>query len=236
LEGNLILRHWNKRWARTRIHGTTKRQVWQQFVDVEKGQMGPVQERPFPFFKLGERKVDVQGHIEVQGNFYSVPYQLIGTYVKVHFNTQFVQVLKAGVVICQHGVAAGRARASSLLEHRPPYKPVSLEAEERLHLERARAIGPNLHRLIDKLLSKQDVSVIKRVRGMMRLRGEFSGGILEEAAGIALARYNHSYHFVNALCETLTRESGRESPALMLQEHELIRPLSEYQTHINQRT
>ena len=234
-EGNLMLRHWNKRWARTRIHGTTRRQVWQQFVDVEKGQMRPLREKAFPFFKLGERKVDVQGHIEVQGNFYSVPYQLIGTYVKVHFNAQFVQVLQAGAVICQHGTAVGRARASSLLEHRPPYKPVSLEAEERLHLDRARAIGPNLHRLIDKLLMKQEVSGIKRVRGMMRLRQEFSVVVLEDAAGIALSRYNHSYHFVKSLCETL-RETGHELLAPLVQEHELIRSLSEYQTHLNQRT
>jgi transposase len=35
-EQNDHLRFWNKRWARTRIHGTTKRQVWDVFINEEK--------------------------------------------------------------------------------------------------------------------------------------------------------------------------------------------------------
>ena len=64
-EGNQILFHWNKRWARLRIHGTTKRQVWSQFIEFEKPCLRPLPATAFPFFKVGQRKVDVQGHIEV---------------------------------------------------------------------------------------------------------------------------------------------------------------------------
>jgi transposase len=233
-EGNKLLFHWNKRWARLRIHGTTKRQVWSQFIEFEKPCLRPLPAAAFPFFKVGRRKVDVQGHIEVNGNFYSAPYHLIGTYVSVHFNSESVVILAGEAVLCKHRTRQGKALASSLPDHRPPHRPVSLEAEEHMHLQRAKTVGPDLHRLIDKLLSREDVGAIKKVRGLMSLRKSFPAALLEDAAGIALTRHNISYHFVKSLCESLRQNEGNTQETLT-EEHELIRPLAEYQTHFNQR-
>ncbi len=232
-EGNRLLLYWNKNWARLRIHGTTKRQVWQQFMEVEKPALRPLPASAFLFFKIGMRKVDVQGHIEVLSNFYSAPYQLIGTYVTVHFSAEEVVILQGEKVLCRHRTRLGKAQAVSLALHRPPHKPVSLEAEEHMHLQRARAVGPNLNRLIGKLLSRQEVPSIKKVRGVMSLRKGFSAAHLEEAAGIALSRHNMSYHFVKTLCESLRKEGGTQDT--LTKEHEFIRSLSEYQTHVNER-
>ena len=60
-EANAFLRHWNKRWARTRIHGTTRCQVWKLFCDIERPRLRPVAEKPFEFFNICVRKVDVNG-------------------------------------------------------------------------------------------------------------------------------------------------------------------------------
>lgn len=233
-EGNQLLIHWNKRWARLRIHGTTKRQVWSQFALFEQPCLRPLPLAGFPFFKVGRRKVDVQGHIEVAGSFYSAPYQLIGKYVTVHFNSEEVAILSDENVLCRHRTCFGKGQASSLPENRPPHKPVSLEAEEHMHLQRAKSIGPNLGRLIGNLLQRQDVGAIKKVRGVMSLRKSFSAPQLEEAAGIALSRHIISYHFVKSLCEALCGAEGNTQDT-MTEEHELIRSLDEYQDHVNQR-
>ena len=232
-EGNRMLAHWNKHWARLRIHGTTKRQVWQQFISVEQSALSALPQSLFPFFKVGRRRVDIQGHVEIQGNHYSAPYNLIGTYVTVHFNSQEVLLLVGQEVVSRHKALGGRAQVLSLSEHRPPHRPQSVEAEEHLHLQRARVIGPNLHRLVDRILSKQDMGSLKRVRGIMGLRKEFQKH-LEDAAGIALARYNHSYSYTKSLCEAL---KAGENPGLdnWTEEHDLIRNLSEYQTHVEER-
>jgi transposase len=234
-EGNQLLLHWNKRWARLRIHGTTKRQVWSQFVEFEKPCLRPLTPSAFPFFKVGKRKVDVQGHIEVAGNFYSAPHPLIGTYVTVHFNSEEVAIFAGEKLLCRHRTRSGKAQASSLPEHRPPHKPVSLEAEEHMHLREAKRIGPNLSRFVEKILSRQDVGAIKKVRGAMSLRKAFSAVHLEEAAGLALARHNTSYHYVKSLCESLRDFEGNTQDTLT-EEHEFIRALAEYQDHVNERT
>jgi transposase len=46
---NAFLRHWNRTVARLRIHGTTRRQVWTHFVEVEQPALQPLAVEAFPF-------------------------------------------------------------------------------------------------------------------------------------------------------------------------------------------
>ena len=50
-EQNQYLRHWNKTWASTRIHGTTKRQVNAMF-DEEKPYLQPLPNQSFTYFQI----------------------------------------------------------------------------------------------------------------------------------------------------------------------------------------
>src|SRR4029453_1564835 len=75
---NAFLRHWNRTIARLRIHGTTRRQVWTHFVEVEQPALHPLAGDAFPFFTSGERTVHTDGHVEVGGAFYPVPLALLG--------------------------------------------------------------------------------------------------------------------------------------------------------------
>lgn len=230
-EGNMFLKHWNKRWARTRIHGTTKRQVWCMFIELERDKLRPLRDKPFPFFKIGKRKVDVHGHIEVKGSYYSVPHQLIGQYIDVQFNSGFVKVLKDGMVLTQHKTSPRKGCVTSLNDHRPPHKPVNQEQEENWHLAKANKIGPNCFKLIYKMLSQDDIRAIHRVRGIMNLAKKYPPMIMDEACNYALRRYSYKYYTIKDYCEKLSQ--NQDSPDQKLtQEHELIRNISEYQTLI----
>ena len=48
------LDHWEERWADTRIHGTTKRQVAAMFAE-EKPSLLPLPLEPFRYYQYGER-------------------------------------------------------------------------------------------------------------------------------------------------------------------------------------
>jgi hypothetical protein len=52
------LDHWEERWADTRIHGTTKRQVAAMFAE-EKRSLLPLPIEPFRYYQYGERVVGV---------------------------------------------------------------------------------------------------------------------------------------------------------------------------------
>ena len=66
------LDHWEQRWADTRIHGTTKRQVAAMFAE-EKPSLLPLPLEPFRYYQYGERTVHLDGCVEVEASYYSAP-------------------------------------------------------------------------------------------------------------------------------------------------------------------
>ena len=76
-EAQVYLDRWETRWADTRIHGTTKRQVAAMFAE-EKPFLLPLPLEPFRYYQYGERTVHLDGCIEVDAAFYSVPPGWIG--------------------------------------------------------------------------------------------------------------------------------------------------------------
>jgi len=76
-EAQSYLDHWEERWADTRIHGTTKRQVAVMFAE-EKPALRPLPLEPFRFYQYGARRVHLDGCVEVEAAYYSVPPGHIG--------------------------------------------------------------------------------------------------------------------------------------------------------------
>ena len=76
-EQNLFLRNWNERWAATRIHGTAKRQVREMFEE-ERPALLPLPSTRFEYYRILERRVHFDGHVEVDGAYYSVPPRHVG--------------------------------------------------------------------------------------------------------------------------------------------------------------
>jgi len=227
-DGNCFLRHWNRRWAQTRIHGSTKRQVWSMFNEIERPLLNPLTERCFEYFKIGTRKVDVSGLIEVQSCFYAVPPQYVGERLVVHFNQQWIKIIKDGQVIITHRRLKQRGKVSQPLSCLPSWKHPDLESQERYYLKKARAAGPCVHRVVFELLSSENPMSIRRVRGMMRLLREYGPEITEKASSQALRSHNLRYQTVLHLCQQIKNGLDLSFKGLT-QEHELMRPLSDYE-------
>ena len=76
------LDRWETRWADTRIHGTTKRQVAAMFAE-ERPALGPLPLEPFRYYRHGVRTVHLDGCVEVEAAYYSAPPGWIGQRVQV---------------------------------------------------------------------------------------------------------------------------------------------------------
>ena len=76
-EAQAYLDHWEQRWADTRIHGTTKRQVAAMFAE-EKPTLLPLPVEPFRYYQYGERIVHLDGCVEVEAAYYGAPPGWIG--------------------------------------------------------------------------------------------------------------------------------------------------------------
>jgi transposase len=91
-EAQTYLDHWEAKWADTRIHGTTKRQVATMFAE-EKPLLLPLPLEPFRLYQFGERRVNLDGCVEVDAAYYSAPPGWIGRGVKVQWDGHVVRVL-----------------------------------------------------------------------------------------------------------------------------------------------
>src|SRR5205807_1644755 len=84
-EQNRFLREWEQTVADTRIHGTTRQQVGRLFREVERAALGRLPADRFPCFREGRRKVQRDGHVEVDKAYYSVPPEYLGRPVWVRW-------------------------------------------------------------------------------------------------------------------------------------------------------
>jgi hypothetical protein len=86
-EAQTYLDHWEARWADTRIHGTTKRQVAVMFAE-EKPALLPLPVEPFRYYQYGERTVHLDGCVEVEAAYYGAPPGWISRRVQVQWDAR----------------------------------------------------------------------------------------------------------------------------------------------------
>ncbi len=87
-EAQTYLDRWEERWADTRIHGTTKRQVAVMFAE-EKPSLLALPLEPFRYYQYGERVVHLDGCVEVEAAYYGLPPGWIGRNVKVQWDALY---------------------------------------------------------------------------------------------------------------------------------------------------
>ena len=124
-EAQAYLDHWEERWADTRIHGRTKRQVAAMFAE-EKPFLQTLPLVPFRYYQYGERTVHIDGCVEVEAAYYGAPPGWIGRKVNVQWDAMFVRLLdpRTGELLREHlsgkrgGIASAMRTVRVVRRHR----------------------------------------------------------------------------------------------------------------------
>ena len=221
---NAFLRHWNRTIARLRIHGTTRRQVWTHFVEVEQPALRPLAAEAFPIFKCGERTVHPDGHVEVDGAYYPVPPSLLGEDVRVQWDTHLVRVFHRDALVIVHArVPAGQY--APMPGQRAPETTTRQHAFIAHLLGRCERVGPSLHQWAEAALADRGVRAIRLIQGVLGLTRKHPREAVLRAATTALThrlfRYKH--------LERLTIQAVPPQARLPLTSDDpSIRPLTAY--------
>ena len=218
---NAFLRHWNRTIARLRIHGTTRRQVWTHFVEVEQPALQPLAAESFPFFTSSERTVHADGHVEVGGAFYPVPLALLGQDVRVRWDAHLVRVFVGDALVAVH------ARVRDGL-----YAPRTGEAEastrQQAFVDRlvgqCERVGPALKQWADAALAARGVRAIRLIQGVLSLTRTHPRERVLAAITEAHARQHFRYQTIRQLVE---RTPARPRPTLRTDDP-AIRPMTQY--------
>jgi transposase len=139
-EAQAYLDRWEERWADTRIHGTTKRQVAAMFAE-ERCALLPLPIEPFRYYQYGERTVHLDGCVEVEAAYYSAPPGWIGRRIQVQWNESQVRLIdpRTGQLLREH-LRQQRGRHRIHEQDQPARTPFS--TQQLLH--RAETAGPHI--------------------------------------------------------------------------------------------
>ena len=226
-EAQAYLDHWEERWADTRIHGTTKRQVLAMFA-AEKPCLQALPLEPFRYYQYGDRTVHLDGCVEVEAAYYSAPPGWIGRHVRVQFDARHVRLLDplTGQLLREH-VQQERGRHRIQPEDRPKRTPGST-----LYLlKRATNDGPHIGQLCASLHARDGELAVRRIQGVLSLAKKYGPARVDAACAALIDLGTIEYR---SLRRYLERHA--QPPAHLQQVGSLIRQLSIYRDLINERT
>ena len=226
-EAQTYLDRWDARWADTRIHGTTKRQVAAMFAE-EQPALGPLPLEPFRYYRFGVRTVHLDGCVEVDAAYYGAPPGWIGRQVDVQWNDLHVRLLDptTGQLLREH-VRAARGWHRIEDADRPTRTPPKTLAL----LSGAHRVGHALGAIADHIHQHDGAAGVRRILGLLALAKKHGPAVVEDAAKAALDLGVPTYRFVRRYLDR-----RRPVPLTLRQVDPLIRQLTLYRDLIDRTT
>ena len=224
---NEFLRNWELNVANKRIHGTTKKQV-QFMLGLERPHLCKLPLERFPNFEEGRRKVHRDGHVEVARSFYSVPPEYTGREVLVRWDAHLVRVFNLDLVqICAHTKCL-QGRFSTHQSHIDQKKISAIERGEDYLMECAKRIGLPTYMWAKATVKHRGITGLRAIQGVISLSKKYEAEKINKACKQARVALAFKSSFVRKLCERHENPSAHA----WLEEHEVIRPLSQYKNLI----
>ena len=222
------LDRWEDRWADTRIHGTTKRQVAAMFAE-ERPALGPLPLEPFRYYRFGTRTVHLDGCVEVEAAYYGAPPGWLGQRVQVQWNDLHVRLIdpKTGQLLREH-LRTRRGWHRIAEGDRPAQTPKPVLGL----LAVARSAGPHIGARLRRTSTQYDGAAgVRRIQGVLRLAKQHGPAVVEDAAKAAVEIGVLTYRFLRRYLERRP-----PVPLTLRQVDPLIRQLTLYRDLIDRKT
>ncbi len=223
-KGQAYLDRWATRWADTRIHGTTKRQVAAMFAE-EKPSLQPLPIERFSYYEYGVRTVHLDGCVEVAAAYYSAPPGWLGKRVNVQWSNRFVRLLHptTGALLREHL----RQKRGAHRVHKDDRSPKSPPGVQHL-LARARSAGMHVGRVCEAIEQRRGQTSARSVLGVLSLVKKHGPVVVDQVCQTALDAEAPTYRFVRKYIERVEPQAPQ-----LRQVDALSRNLSHYRDFID---
>ena len=224
-EQNRHLLDWETTVADVRIHGTIRQQVGTYFAAVERPALRPLPSTRFAFFHEAPRLVHRDGHVEVAKAYYSVPPEYLTRRVWVRWDGRCVRIFNERFEPIATHVQQEPGRFSTQRVHIVAEKISGVERGAVWLLGQTRGIGAEAARWSEAVIEARGVEGLRVLQGLLALAHKHPREQLDRACGIALSYRCYRLRTIRTLLE---REAPRQESFAFLEEHPIIRSLSEY--------
>jgi transposase len=222
---NEHLLQWEAKVADTRIHGTIRKQVGKLFAEVERGVLRPLPAERFPFFHEGQRIVHRDGHVEIAKAYYSVPPEYLGHTLWVRWDMRLVRIFNHRMQQIAVHSRQEPGRFSTQDRHIASEKRSGVERGAVYLLHRAQMIGEHAARWAENMLQTRGIEGVRVLQGLLSLANRHDAEAIERACQLA---FSHGVYRLRTVRQLLKRDAPEQETFDFLDEHPIIRPLSDY--------
>ncbi|WIK66141.1 IS21 family transposase [Globicatella sanguinis] len=158
------------------------------FEEEEWEYLTPVRQPRFQLTDWRVAKVQTNYHIQVDKNYYSVPYEYIQSQVEVRLTQDLLEVyFNQGRIASHKRIHGDIGIYSTNKDHMPDHHRLYLDHTPDSSRNWAQTIGPATQALIDKILAQQvEKRALRMIAGIQRLKEQHSLAIIEQTSEILL--------------------------------------------------
>ena len=208
-----------------------RREVWER---MDRPALKALPERRYELAEWKTAGVNVDYHVEIDGHYYSVPYNLIGQRVTARYTRSSVECFHKSKRVAAHVRSFLKGQHTTLPEHRPPaHAQYSQWSPERI-ASWAGTIGPNCRAAALAIMASRPLPEhgFRPCMGLIRLGRHYSNERVDRACERALKLNIVGYRHIENLLKSgrdqmpLTTEHSQQ-PAIVA--HDNVRGAEYYQ-------
>jgi len=204
----------------------------EQFERLDRPALKPLPREPYVLRAWKVCRVNIDYHIEVEHNLYSVPYQLIHERVEARYTQTTVEIVYRNKRIDTHRRLYGRGKRSTKKEHMPSSHQAHAEWTPSRVISWARKTGPATGRYVEEIMRRlpHPEQGFRGCMGIIRLGDRYGEERIEKACIRADKLRSYSYRTIrNILSAGMDHLPLDEEPALPpTPEHDNIRGADYY--------
>lgn len=211
-----------------KVLGVSRRVLFEQ---IDRPALGALPQQPYELSEWSKARVAPDYHVEFQGHYYSVPYQLIKKQLDLRVTARMVEVLDRGKRVAVHRRNRCRGRHTTVSDHMPKAHQSYLEWTPPRLIRWAKKTGPATAELVEAILLSRShpQQGFRSCLGLMRLGNGYGAERLEAACRRALAIRGLSYKSVKSILKSgLDREPLLETGETAVIEHDNVRGAGYY--------
>jgi transposase len=212
-----------------KVVGVSRRTLFEQ---IDRPALKPLPSTRYELAEWTRCRPNIDYHVAIDHNFYSVPYPLIDESLEARFTASTVEVFFKGRRVAAHARLTGRGRYATLLEHMPRAHRAHAEGTPSRLIAWAEQTGPATGRLAAGILERRPhpEQGYRACLGLMRLGRQYGADRLEAACQRAERLRSYRFRTVEHI---LKHQQDRlpldEPPARPALTHENLRGATYYE-------
>ena len=173
----------------------------EQYEEIERPCMGPLNPVRFEIKKRSIATVLKNGYVRLEKHFYSVPVELIGKKVHLHYDSNTVNIYYKYECVASHPLGAKPYGFTTNPEHLPKSQQSYLEWDLDTLLEQATAIGDPVKEYLTQVIEARRYPELayKSCKGILALGKRVGEERLIKACRLGLVLRNYNYQTIEQI-------------------------------------